>query len=389
MAEIDAVLKGKVHYYGREHYYQAMQDACVEASKKFGKDPVYGFYSAVAHLLQGHTQEAIRALQPLQNDRDVMLGTILALIYGHRHCQVVDKEAVAQLDARLKEERKKASQSTLYYAGVFLFLSSRYDKAREYVDRMLKMNPESLDGRALKGWIELQAGRDSKNKNTLQFFDAVLEESPKHMDSLFGKAKHYESQGKYSESMDTLNLLVVSLPGFTPPLVEKIKVHLAEQDWDQCLDAANRVLTIERHNIEAQKYRTLYVLCRQGNYEEAAQGLRNLYSEMDRSEPNNAALFIHMAQLFSRLETNNVFFTNNVMRARRASTYSAYGHPGGPQRLNESWYGLSRTRSADREKLYDTPVKVKKTTKARVIVLVRCSAAGLKFKPFIHRLLPS
>ena len=47
-----------------------MQDACVEASKKFGKDPVYGFYSAVAHLLQGHTQEAIRVLQPLQVNYD-------------------------------------------------------------------------------------------------------------------------------------------------------------------------------------------------------------------------------------------------------------------------------------------------------------------------------
>lgn len=62
-----------------------------------------------------------------------------------------------------------------------------------------------------------------------------------------------------------------------------------------------RVLSIDSHNIEALKYRTLYALCRQGNFEDAAQGLRNLYTEMDRSEPNNASLFVHMAQLFSRL----------------------------------------------------------------------------------------
>lgn len=46
----------------------------------------------------------------VQNDREVMLGTLLALIYAHRHCQVVDREAVSQLDAKLKEERKKATE---------------------------------------------------------------------------------------------------------------------------------------------------------------------------------------------------------------------------------------------------------------------------------------
>ena len=45
-----------------------------------------------------------------QSDREVMLGTLLALIHAHRCCQVVDREAVAQLDAKLKEERKKASE---------------------------------------------------------------------------------------------------------------------------------------------------------------------------------------------------------------------------------------------------------------------------------------
>lgn len=45
-----------------------------------------------------------------QSDREVMLGTLLALIHAHRRCQVVDREAVAQLDAKLKEERKRASE---------------------------------------------------------------------------------------------------------------------------------------------------------------------------------------------------------------------------------------------------------------------------------------
>ena len=61
------------------------------------------------------------------------------------------------------------------------------------------------------------------------------------------------------------------------------------------------MISIDSHNIEAMKYRALHFLCRQGNYDETAQILRDLYTEMDSIEPNNATLFVHMAQLFSRL----------------------------------------------------------------------------------------
>jgi hypothetical protein len=38
----------------------------------------------------------------------VLLGSLLALIHAHKMCLTVDKEAVAQYDAKLKEERKRA-----------------------------------------------------------------------------------------------------------------------------------------------------------------------------------------------------------------------------------------------------------------------------------------
>ena len=63
----------------------------------------------------------------------------------------------------------------MYFAGLYLFFSGRHDKAREYIDRMLKMNSENADGLTLKGWIELGAGRESKTKNILQYFNTVLD----------------------------------------------------------------------------------------------------------------------------------------------------------------------------------------------------------------------
>jgi hypothetical protein len=37
-----------------------------------------------------------------------MLGSLLALIHANKMCLTIDKEAVAQYDAKLKEERKRA-----------------------------------------------------------------------------------------------------------------------------------------------------------------------------------------------------------------------------------------------------------------------------------------
>ena len=55
-------------------------------------------------------------------------------------------------------------------------LSGKVDKAREYIDRMMKMSPENQEGLSLRGWIEIFAGRESKIKNTLQYFETVLQQ---------------------------------------------------------------------------------------------------------------------------------------------------------------------------------------------------------------------
>ena len=85
-----------------------------------------------------------------------MLGALVGLIQAHKSCLTVDKEAVAAYDTRLKEERKKATDESLYYAALFLLYLDKAEKAREYVDRLLKINSNSVDGLNLKGWVEVK-----------------------------------------------------------------------------------------------------------------------------------------------------------------------------------------------------------------------------------------
>lgn len=50
---------------------------------------------------------------------------------------------------KVKENRKSASPNALYHAGLFLWLLGRNDKAREYVDRMIKISNGSTDVRSI------------------------------------------------------------------------------------------------------------------------------------------------------------------------------------------------------------------------------------------------
>ena len=111
-----------------------------------------------------------------------MLGSLLALIHAHKQCLTVDKEAVAGFDQKLKDERKRADDQALYYAAIFLFYLEKLDKAREYVDRLLKINNSSKEGLILKGWIEVYSLRESPNKNAVQYFESVLKTNNRNID---------------------------------------------------------------------------------------------------------------------------------------------------------------------------------------------------------------
>lgn len=56
-----------------------------------------------------------------------------------------DREAVLELENKLKETRKNIGINALYYAGMFLWLMGKNDKAVEYIDRMLKISNGSRE----------------------------------------------------------------------------------------------------------------------------------------------------------------------------------------------------------------------------------------------------
>ncbi|KDR09588.1 tetratricopeptide repeat protein 21B-like [Zootermopsis nevadensis] len=318
----DKDLKAKIHYYCREKLYHAMQSAALDGLRKFPGDVTFHLYNGLSLVLGHRIQEGIRELQPLQSDRDVMLGAILALMFAHRRCSVVDREALAQLDKRLKEERKHAGEMGLYHGAVVLFYTGKPEKARDYADRLLKSNSISPDGLVIKGWIEMYVGKEGIFKDIPHYFESALEHSPgkRNIDAVFGKAHFLELQNDYEGAIGLLNQLVVRFPTFTPPLVEKMKNQLALLDWDQATETANRILAADQHCLEAMKIKALVLICREGSHEEASLSLRYFYNEMEKSESKNAELFVENAQLFSRAcGRNEVILAETYRFAERAA----------------------------------------------------------------------
>uniref|UniRef100_A0A665UEK1 Tetratricopeptide repeat domain 21B n=1 Tax=Echeneis naucrates TaxID=173247 RepID=A0A665UEK1_ECHNA len=220
------------------------------AQRKFGSDPVYTFFHAYGKLMQGE-------LEWIKSNKNMKGNVIVS----------TDREVIQELDAKVKEDRKSASPKSLYNAGMFLWLLGRNDKAREYTERMIKLSSGSREGTILKAWIDVTSGKDANARKAGKYFDEGLKEKT-DVFALMGKAQYYEFRQNYSGALEMVNQVIVGFPGFLPALIKKMKLLLSLQDWDQTVDAANRLLQKDKNNLEALRMLALHSLCRNGDIAE-------------------------------------------------------------------------------------------------------------------------
>lgn len=59
----------------------------------------------------------------------------------------------------------------------------------------------------------------------------------KSLEAMLGKVKVFEKAKKYESAIQLLSEAAVCYPNFRPALIEKSKIHIANNEWDQALDA--------------------------------------------------------------------------------------------------------------------------------------------------------
>lgn len=85
--------------------------------------------------------------------------------------QVPDGEQLIILENKLKIERKRASEVALYYAANFYLQINDFNKAREFMDMIFRLNCNSSKGYLIKGWLDLN---DKKLTVAADSFRSVL-----------------------------------------------------------------------------------------------------------------------------------------------------------------------------------------------------------------------
>lgn len=309
--------KALIFIAGLDKFYYSMNLLCIEAVAKFGGSN-FRFLNGISLIFSNRIQEGIRELNSLTTDSDVGIGSILALIYGHKKCTVVDKEAVSTLETRIKEERKRLTPNAAYHASLFLFFCGKYEKARDYAEKTIKLHQDHTDSLNLKGWCELMMNQQSKS--TLELFNRALSIN-ETIDGVLGQVRFHQNNNDFERAISILNRLSVRYPHYNVSLVEKMKTYLASWDYEQAYETSYRILNMEPFNIEALRIKAIVVLCRDGKIDESVETLQLLYKALEKHEPSNSEIYFEIAQLFSKCCGRNPKILNETYRfAEKSNT---------------------------------------------------------------------
>ncbi|XP_030186210.1 tetratricopeptide repeat protein 21A isoform X3 [Lynx canadensis] len=300
MSTSDSSLMAGIIYYSQERYFHHVQQAATLGLDKFSNDPVLQFFKTYGILREERIQDAISNLESIRNHPDVSLCSIMALIYAHKCCAAVDREAVQELENSLKEIRKTAGGTALYYAGLFLWLVGHRDKAKEYIDRTLKVSSSPREGYVLRGWVDLTSDKPHIVKKSIKYLEQGMQDA-KDVLGLMGKATYFMLQQNYSEALEVVNQITGTSGSFLPALVLKMRLFLARQDWEQAVETGHRILEKDESNIDACQILAVHELVREGNITIAANHVRNLIKALETREPQNPNLHLKKILVVSRL----------------------------------------------------------------------------------------
>ncbi|XP_063518087.1 tetratricopeptide repeat protein 21A isoform X10 [Pongo pygmaeus] len=300
MSSNDSSLMAEIIYYSQEKYFHHVQQAAAVGLEKFSNDPVLKFFKAYGVLKEEHIQDAISDLESIRHHPDVSLCSTMALIYAHKRCEIIDREAIQELEYSLKEIRKTVSGTALYYAGLFLWLIGRHDKAKEYIDRMLKISRSFREAYVLRGWVDLTSDKPHTAKKAIEYLEQGIQDT-KDVLGMMGKAMYFMMQQNYSEALEVVNQITVTSGSFLPALVLKMRLFLARQDWEQTVEMGHRILEKDESNIDACQILTVHELAREGNMTTAANHVRNLIKALETREPENPSLHLKKILVVSRL----------------------------------------------------------------------------------------
>ncbi|KAH0560588.1 tetratricopeptide repeat protein 21B-like [Cotesia glomerata] len=282
-------------WYCQEFYYNGMYQQAKKASQDYPSNENIKILLSVSYLLTNHSEEALQTVANLVGHEDTTLPALLIQSYVHRSNNNKDRSLVSQIDAQIRDDRRKATVSGLTRAALVLLLLKKFDKAKDYADRAYKLRSNELEVLIISGWIDLHFDKGK----SINYFNAVSKEHSRKLIVLLGTAKQYELNQAHEQAILILNALIVRYPKIGLPLVEKMYNQLALKDWDQVIDTANRILSIDSNNLDGIKAKIVVVFIRDGDYTSGSKDIQLFFRSLLLAEPKNTEIIINNIKLFA------------------------------------------------------------------------------------------
>lgn len=370
MEEIEYI--AVIEWHCRQHYYNGMLVQTKQARDVYPTSERLKLLLCLAYALTGKSHETVKESSSLLNHAEFTLAALLVQNVVYTIDSNAERSAVAQVESRIREERRKASCNALCLAASVLFLSRQADKAKEYADRAYKLKPTNVSVLLVKGWVEsnLGSGTDAAEAGR-GFFNSVLKEEPRNLNALLGLAETRRRVGDYSEAISTLNSLIVRYPKSPLPLVEKMKCLLGAKDWEQLLEMVNRVLSIEPNNLDTIKASAVVALCRDGNLGEGLRHLQLFLRNLLFAEPKNAFLLIENLRLFTGIAFQDHGILSELARAAEKMLQASMSS--GTElmaELGDLYAALGNVKDA--EQWYRNAIRADESSFAALMGLARC-----------------
>lgn len=293
-----------IEWFCHQFYYNGMLLHSKEACEAYPTSERLRILLSLAYALTGKSQEAIKESLSIINNADATLAALLLQNIAYTVSENVERTSMMQIDTRIRDERRKSSPNALSLAALVLLLSQKVDKAKDYIERAYKLDSSNTNVLLIKGWVDLFIVNEN-NLDKPNLFEIVLEHDPKNVNALLGSAKYKQQHGDCAGAILTLNSLIVRYSKLCLPLIEKLYNQLTLKDWDQVLETANRILSIDLNNLDAIKAHAFVVFCRDGHYSEGLKHLQSFFRNLIVTEMKNVTVFINNIQLFSRLVCRN------------------------------------------------------------------------------------
>lgn len=358
-----------IEWFCHQFYYNGMLVYCKEACEVYPTNEYLRILLSLAYILTGKVQEAIKECSNLMNNADTTLTALLLQNIAYMKTENVEKATIIQIETRIRDEKRKSSSNALALAALVLLLSQKADKARDYVERAYKLDSCNKNVLLTKAWVDLFIANENDSSEP-NLFEVVLVQDSKNINALLGSAKYKQQQGDYTGAISTLNSLIVRYPKLCLPLVEKLCNQLALKDWDQVLETANRIMSIDSNNLDARKAHAFVHLCRDGNYNEGLKHLQSFFRNMIIIETKNVTVLVNNIQLFSRLACKHQGILLEVSRTIEKALQQNPKSADLMVELGNLYVSLGKVKDA--ENWYRSAVRINESSFAALMGLAHC-----------------